>query len=92
MSVMSDTFTVKLPAEMKRSLTAEAKKRGFDSVADYLTSLARANAPIDLRADPALEAALLEGVRSEALVADDAFWKSLRRRVRKTTRARKRSA
>jgi len=89
---MSGTFTVKLPVQMKTLLTAEAKKRGFKSVAEYVTSLVRANGRIDLRADPELKEALLEGIRSEPLVADEAFWKELRRRVRKTTRARKRSA
>jgi predicted RNA-binding protein associated with RNAse of E/G family len=86
---MSDTFTVKLPAEMKPFLVAEAKEHGFKSVAHYLAVLARANGPVEVEDNPELEAALLEGINSgEPIVADEAFWKDMRRRVRAATKAR----
>lgn len=86
---MSDTYAVKLPAKMKPFLEAEAKDHGFKSVAAYLATLARANGPVEVEDDPELEAALLEGLQSEPLVADEAYWKDLRKRVRKVVAARR---
>jgi hypothetical protein len=89
---MSDTFTVKLPKQMKPALEAEAREQGFKSVAAYVAHLVRANGtgPIPYENNPELEAALLEGLRSEPQVADDAYWKRLRKRVRKVVSARRR--
>ncbi len=86
---MSDTYAVKLPAKMKPFLEAEAKDHGFKSVAAYLATLARANGPVEVEDNPELEAALLEGLQSEPLVADEAYWKDLRKRVRKVVAARR---
>ena len=87
---MSDTFTVKLPTEMKPFLEAQAREQGFKSVAAYLASLAQANGPLDVEHNPELEAALLEGINSgPGIVADEAYWKDFRRRARAAAKARK---
>ena len=90
---MSDTFTVKLPTEMKPFLEAEAKEHGFASVAQYLAILARANAPVEVEDDPELEAALLAGVHSgPGIVVDDAYWKDFGRRARAAAKTKRKRA
>jgi hypothetical protein len=82
---MSAPFVIELPAEMKPLLEAEARAHGFAAVADYLAALVRSNAPVEAE-DPALEAALREGLASGAVrEADDEFWKDLGRRARERT-------
>ena len=79
---MTAPYVVELPADLKPMLEAEARTHGFASVAEYLATLVRANAPVEVE-DPALEAALLEGLASGAArEADDAFWMDLGRRAR----------
>lgn len=88
---MSDTYAVKLPAKLKPFLEAEAKDHGFKSVAAYLATLARANGPVEVEDDPALEAALLDGINSgPGVVADEAYWKDFARRARAAGKAKKR--
>lgn len=87
---MSSTFAVKLPSKMKPFLESEAREHGCRTVAEYLAVLATANSPSDDRRNAALEALLREGLASEPIVADAAFWKGLKRRARAAaTRARR---
>lgn len=78
---MSSSFAVQLPDSLRPLLEAEAAEHGFASVSDYVAALIHANTVVG-EEDPALEQALLDGLRSgEAREADDAFWRELRRRV-----------
>ena len=89
---MSDTFTIKLPVEMKSPLSAEARKCGFKSAAAYVAHLVRAygTGPIPYEENPELEALLLEGLNSgPGVVADAKYWKDFRRRARAAAKAAK---
>jgi len=78
---MSTPFVVELPAAIKPLLEAEAREHGFASVAEYVATLVRANAPAELE-DPELERAIQEGLESGAgRVVDESFWQDLRRRA-----------
>ena len=90
---MSDTFSVKLPTELRPFLRSEAKEHGFASVAQYLAVLARANAPVDVEDDPKLEAALLAGIHSgPRIVVDDAYWKDFGRRAKAAAKVKRKRA
>ena len=60
---MSEPFVVELPAAIRPLLEAEAREHGFESVADYIAALVRANSPVEAE-DPELETALLDGLDS----------------------------
>jgi hypothetical protein len=75
-----DTLQILLNDGLKVFLEERAIKNGFATAGDYVQSLLA-----DLRAREearkALEAKLLEGVRSPKVVADEKFWQERRQKI-----------
>ena len=78
---MSTSYVVQLPDSLRPLLEAEAREHGFPSVSDYVAALIHANTVVETE-DPALEQALVDGLRSgDGREADASFWQGLRRRT-----------
>jgi antitoxin ParD1/3/4 len=69
------TLTISLPDSLKAFIDSQLATKGYGNVSEYIRSLLR-----DAQAkeeDARLEALLLEGLASERLPLDEAFWKRL---------------
>lgn len=75
-----ETVQLTMTDEVKEILQRRATKRGCSSPQEYLQSLLDEMENLaEEKRD--LEALLLEGVRSPAVLADEAFWAERRRKV-----------
>ncbi len=70
------TVTISIPDQLKRFISTQMRKKGFDNVSEYFRSLIRdAQAK---EADARLESLLLEGLDSSDIEVSDGFWKDLK--------------
>ncbi len=70
------TITISVPDQLKRFISTQMRKKGFDNVSEYFRSLVReAQAKED---DARLESLLLEGLDSDDLEVSDDFWTELK--------------
>jgi antitoxin ParD1/3/4 len=71
------TVTISIPDQLKRFISIQMRKKGFDNVSEYFRSLIRdAQAK---EADARLESLLLEGLDSSDIEVSDGFWKDLKK-------------
>ena len=70
------TITISIPEQLRRFMTAQMRKNGFDNVSEYFRTLLRESRAKE--ANERLEAHLLEGLNSKDYEVSDSFWKELR--------------
>ena len=70
------TITISLPEQLRRFVSSQMRKKGFDNVSEYFRSLIRQDQSRD--ADERLESLLLEGLDSKDIEVSPAFWSELR--------------
>jgi antitoxin ParD1/3/4 len=79
---MTTTMNISLPEAMKRFVEEQAAQEGYGTVSEYLRAVIR-----DLQKrkakKQALDAQLLEGLRSPTVRLTDKRWEELERKVRK---------
>jgi antitoxin ParD1/3/4 len=81
------TVTISLPESLKQFVDAQVASKGYGNVSEYFRSLLREAQQKE--ADARLEALLLEGLASDSIPLDDAFWQRFRT---KTARIRRKYA
>jgi antitoxin ParD1/3/4 len=74
------TVTISIPDQLKKFISTQMKKKGFDNVSEYFRSLIREAQAKE--ADARLEALLLEGLDSSDMEASEEFWKDLKTEAR----------
>ena len=70
------TVTISIPDQLKRFISFQMRKKGFDNVSEYFRSLIREAQAKE--ADARLEALLLEGLDSSDIEISEGFWKDLK--------------
>ena len=73
------TVTISLPESLKEFADAQAVRKGYGNVSEYVSSLLREAQERD--ADARLEALLLEGLASDPIPVDEEYWKALKEKT-----------
>ena len=72
------TVTISLPESLNAFVESQIAAKGFGDVSEYIRSLLREAQAREEEEEKRLEGLLLEGLASERIPLDDAFWKVLR--------------
>jgi len=75
------SIEISIPESLRAFIDEQVKAGGYASDADYVRKLIEHARELEKADQRRVDALLLEGVESEPLVADESFWKDVRRRI-----------
>ena len=73
------SLNISLPVSLKHYVERQVEAGGYSTPSEYLRVLLRED--LKRQTDERIKALVLEGLRSEAIVADEKYWKRARREL-----------